>query len=237
MAVTKPPAFQFYAKDFLTGTMTLSLSERGAYVTLLAYQWDNGSVPGDDLELLSRAMQCQRADAELVWPKVQTKFKRVTEGIWRNLRLEKERTKQRKFRKSQSNKGKKGGRPKSRGFSPVKAEHKAQESLSSSSSSSTAEILDRTVVPISDPSVPPSPSWPGILDFLRARISLPTFEVWFGPITTARETDTVLELFVPSALHAEWLTKHYTLILAEAIEAICPGKRWIAKVAAERRAG
>jgi hypothetical protein len=40
-----------------------------------------------------------------------------------------ERAKQRKFRKSQQTKGKLGGRPKSPGFTPAKAEGKAQKSV------------------------------------------------------------------------------------------------------------
>lgn len=33
MATEKSPAFSFYAKDFLTGTVTMSLAERGALIT------------------------------------------------------------------------------------------------------------------------------------------------------------------------------------------------------------
>jgi len=35
----KAPAFQFYAQDFLTGVMDLTMDERGLYITLLARQW------------------------------------------------------------------------------------------------------------------------------------------------------------------------------------------------------
>jgi len=36
--MSKPPAFQFYASDFLVDTIDLSNEELGAYVRLLCYQ-------------------------------------------------------------------------------------------------------------------------------------------------------------------------------------------------------
>tara|TARA_R110001599_G_scaffold56561_1_gene156286 strand:+ start:1132 stop:1911 length:780 start_codon:yes stop_codon:yes gene_type:complete len=35
----KAPSFQFYAQDFLTGTMDMNMIERGIYITLLSVQW------------------------------------------------------------------------------------------------------------------------------------------------------------------------------------------------------
>lgn len=101
-----PPAFQFYVKDFMTGTITMSLAEVGAYSRLLCHQWDTGSVPGGDVAALARAMVCDRAEAEQIWPKISHKFREKKDGIWINSRLEKERKKQAAFRKSQSDKGK-----------------------------------------------------------------------------------------------------------------------------------
>ena len=45
--MNKPPAFQFYAKDWLTSETVLSMSERdeGLFIRLLAYSW-NSSDPG-----------------------------------------------------------------------------------------------------------------------------------------------------------------------------------------------
>lgn len=100
------PAFQFYVKDFMTGTMTMSLAEVGGYARLLCHQWDTRSVPGNDMAALARAMVCDRAEAELIWPKIRTKFRQKSDGVWINSRLEKERRKQATYRKSQSDKGK-----------------------------------------------------------------------------------------------------------------------------------
>lgn len=40
----KPPAFQFYADEYLAGTIAMSLAEVGAYIRLLCYQWLNGDI-------------------------------------------------------------------------------------------------------------------------------------------------------------------------------------------------
>ena len=51
----KAPAFQFYAQDFLTGVMDLTMDERGLYITLLARQWaifDEKGIPKKRLALL-----------------------------------------------------------------------------------------------------------------------------------------------------------------------------------------
>jgi uncharacterized protein YdaU (DUF1376 family) len=36
--MNKPPAFQFYADDFLGGTIDLTTEEVGAYIRLLCFQ-------------------------------------------------------------------------------------------------------------------------------------------------------------------------------------------------------
>lgn len=51
----KPPAFQFYPKDWLSSLNVLMMSpaQEGAYIRLLAYCWDSGdcSIPDDDEQL------------------------------------------------------------------------------------------------------------------------------------------------------------------------------------------
>jgi uncharacterized protein YdaU (DUF1376 family) len=43
----KPPAFQFYADDFLAGTADMTQPEVGAYILLLCHQWGRGAIPSD----------------------------------------------------------------------------------------------------------------------------------------------------------------------------------------------
>jgi len=92
MKETKPkgraPAFQFYADDFLAGTMTMTNEERGAYISLLCLQWSKGFVTELDIQRMCLGMptHCQSI--------CQSKFEIGEDGHYRNKRLEKERTKQ-----------------------------------------------------------------------------------------------------------------------------------------------
>lgn len=95
----KPPAFQFYAADFLVGTATMAAEEVGAYIRLLCYQWDTGSVPDDDATI-ARLGGCQASAVA----KVRQKFRKDEDGL-RNERMEKERAKQRAFREKQAENG------------------------------------------------------------------------------------------------------------------------------------
>ena len=106
----RAPSFSFYAKDFLSGVATLSLAARGAYITLLAYQWDHGSVPAE-IPTLARICGCSPAQIRQVWPAVATKFEHGADGAYRNVRLEVERQKQVDRRAALRDNGTKGGRP------------------------------------------------------------------------------------------------------------------------------
>jgi len=84
----RAPAFQFYADDFLAGTMTMTNEERGAYISLLCLQWSKGFVTELDIQRMCHGMptHCQGI--------CQSKFEAGDDGHYRNKRLEKERTKQ-----------------------------------------------------------------------------------------------------------------------------------------------
>lgn len=103
---TKSPAFQFYPKDFLSGTATMSLQEVGAYVRLLCYAWDAGSVPAEPKER-ARILGCARAQEKELWKKVGQKFA-LRGDAYINERMEDERHKQAEYRRRQSDKGKAG---------------------------------------------------------------------------------------------------------------------------------
>lgn len=114
--MAQPPAFQFYAQDYLVGTTTMTLSERGAYMDCLAYQWVSDGIP-DDLAALARVMRCTPSEARKVWPAVRRKFEQGPDGLWRNARLERERADQSAYRESKRTAGRAGGL--------AKAKHKA----------------------------------------------------------------------------------------------------------------
>lgn len=146
---SKSPAFSFYAKEFLAATLAWALDARGAYVTLLAYQWDAGSVPANDMSSLGRVLGISSTKARLVWAIISDKFERGADGQWRNLRLEQEREKQRVRREALRANGVKGGRPpnnqtlnqnETNRFSETEPNRNLNESLSSSSSFSGSAI-------------------------------------------------------------------------------------------------
>ena len=96
----KPPAFQFYADDFLAGTVTMNHEERGLYILALCVQWNAGGLTREDFG---------RLGSTVVQPSlnhVLTKFEPGEDGLLRNARLEAEREKQKAFRDKQSVKGK-----------------------------------------------------------------------------------------------------------------------------------
>ncbi len=102
----KPPAFQFYADDFIAGTAILSTEEVGAYILLLCHQWNCGSLPDNDILIRRIARLTQAFDLA----NLRSKFKAV-DGVLKNDRMERERDKQMQYREKQAKNGKMGGRP------------------------------------------------------------------------------------------------------------------------------
>ena len=85
----KPPAFQFYADDFLGGTVDLSAEDVGAYIRLICFQWNRGELPKDSTAI-DRVAGCKVSDHVLA------KF-----PSGKNKRLEAERQKQADYRSKQ----------------------------------------------------------------------------------------------------------------------------------------
>lgn len=116
--MSKPPAFQFYASDFVASTIDMSAEEVGVYIRLLCYQWDNGGLP-NDTEKLERIAGCSgNAVAQ-----ARHKFGICQDGKLRNDRLEQVRGSAEAYRQKQSEKAK--NRWKSAGkHSSAQARHK-----------------------------------------------------------------------------------------------------------------
>lgn len=110
----KSPAFQFYVNDYLSSSRVqrMSMTERGVYITLLAYQWSDGSLPAD-LKHLAQMVGMKPGQFERMWthgPLVEC-FTSLEPGRLVNERLEVERQKQAEYRRRQTDNGLKGGRP------------------------------------------------------------------------------------------------------------------------------
>lgn len=96
------PWFPFYADDYIAGTITFSMAERGLYHTLLCIQWSKGHVTNDDVAQLGAGM------AEPSVKRVLGKFKTGPDGNLYNERLEYERQKLDEFHRNRSESGKAG---------------------------------------------------------------------------------------------------------------------------------
>jgi len=139
--MNKAPAFQFYADTWLSDFHVRSMSNaaRGVYVDLLAFCWLEHGIP-DNPEMLARVLAQDVPTFEALWAEIRPRFY-LSEGLWQHKRLDAEREKQRKFRRSRQLNGRKGGRP-------VVSTSKASENL----------VVLKTEAKKSSPSPTPSPS-------------------------------------------------------------------------------
>lgn len=96
MPDNKPPAFMFYAGDFLSSidVAFMDMELRGVYITLLAYSWLENGIPNDDRKL-KVILQCNDEDTYLRYKSevIEACFKLVKD-TWRQPRQERERIKQ-----------------------------------------------------------------------------------------------------------------------------------------------
>jgi uncharacterized protein YdaU (DUF1376 family) len=100
-----PPAFQFYASDWLASVSSLTLEERGAYITLLAWSWEHGGVP-NDMKRIAAILGTHLNAARRIWVEVCKRWSLTDDGDWRNGRLERVRANSEAFRQKQAKKGK-----------------------------------------------------------------------------------------------------------------------------------
>lgn len=145
-----PPAFQFYADDFIGGTVDLSAEEVGAYIRLLCFQWGRGKAPVSK-EAIDRVAGCAVTAA------VVAKF---PDG--KNPRLESERVKQMEYRAKQAVNGAKGGRPMKRlglglGYS---GETQTKAKKSSPSPSPSPVLAEREYLEVEKPLTLPERHFP-----------------------------------------------------------------------------
>lgn len=100
------PWFRFYVREWLTDVRVraMSLAARGAYIDLLCYQWENGTVP-EDLARIARLIGATTAELEQVWPQLADRFPPMRGGGLQNPRLENERNASRRRRDSATTAG------------------------------------------------------------------------------------------------------------------------------------
>ncbi len=100
------PAFQFYASDWAHSVSSMTLEERGAYITLLAWSWEHGPVP-NDMKRIAAILGTHVGHARRVFREVEKRWHISAEhGQYVNNRLERIRTEREHFIAVQSAKGK-----------------------------------------------------------------------------------------------------------------------------------
>ena len=110
----KAPAFQFYAKEFLSSSrvMAMTMTERGVYITLLSVQWMDGTIPADMKALANLLKGVSAQQLARMWPaNLAGAFVKRGDRLV-NQRLEEERKKQADRRAQARENGNLGGRPK-----------------------------------------------------------------------------------------------------------------------------
>lgn len=100
---SKSPAFQFYANEFLADehVALMSMQERGVYITLICKCWNEGTLPAD-VGRLAKLCGIPFGAFRKLWPAVSPCFRPASDDRLLHPRLEKERKKQRDFRRRQA---------------------------------------------------------------------------------------------------------------------------------------
>ena len=86
--MAKDPAVLFYTSDFLSGTFTMTDSEKGRYITLLCLQHQKGKLTEKDIEKIQDM------------PEVLEKFVQLEDGFYYNLRMKEEAEKRKSYSES-----------------------------------------------------------------------------------------------------------------------------------------
>lgn len=104
----KPPAFQFYAADFLVDTAGMSPEQVGSYMRLLCFAWVNGGIPTEKTQQAQISGLSPKRFSSHVWPAISRCWESNVDGHLVNGRQEKERQRQIAWREKSA----KGGRAK-----------------------------------------------------------------------------------------------------------------------------
>jgi uncharacterized protein YdaU (DUF1376 family) len=155
----RSPAFQFYPNDFISdrNVVLMSMAERGVYITLLCYAWQE-PLP-NDTDRLSRLCGMPLPVFRKLWPAVRICFLEQGEHLIQP-RLERERQKQADYRRRQSDRGRASGEARRRNAGSTGSEpayepganagstgvQTASFNSSSSSSSSSSDFRQKAAV-------------------------------------------------------------------------------------------
>lgn len=106
-----PPAFPFYATDFLSDApvMAMTLEERGAYITLMCVAWTEQGIPDDHKKLAKLLRVSTRKFAE-IWEAMEVCWEASGSGRLVSPKMERIREEMRGRSVAASANGKKGAK-------------------------------------------------------------------------------------------------------------------------------
>ena len=67
--------------------------------------------------------------------------------------------------------------------------------------------------------------WDQVLTKVEAKINRHSFYTWFKPTSFIADDGHALTIRVPNPLFKDWLTKHYAVVLSEALRETGPARR------------
>lgn len=141
--MSKSPAFQFYAADFMIGIMGMSDEETGAYIKMLSTQWLHGSLPNCK-KTIKKMINLRKVPSEIVM----RKFAICDDGFLRNERMETVRQKQINYANTMKNNANSRWNKKKEADALAMPMHNESicktDALHSSSSSSTSTTTPKT---------------------------------------------------------------------------------------------
>ncbi len=111
--MSQPPAFQFYARDWLMSTRALPPEARGVYIDLLSLAWDQDGLPDNEKELCAY-LALTPAKFKRIWELIEDKFPNAEDGFRRNPRQERQRQDMASRRQKRADAGRKGGQVKAK---------------------------------------------------------------------------------------------------------------------------
>ena len=62
--------------------------------------------------------------------------------------------------------------------------------------------------------------WDQVLSRLQARVNRESFRAWFKPTAFIADDGRLVTVGVPSALFRDWITKHYSSVIAVALDEV-----------------
>jgi hypothetical protein len=88
--MAKDPAVLFYTADFIVATMTMTMEQRGKYITLLCMQHQQGFLTEEDLKNVLE-------DTDI---RIFSKFEKQSDGYFYNIRLKQETERRKNYSES-----------------------------------------------------------------------------------------------------------------------------------------